>query len=277
MRIKITHETTFAYAAPVRSIIQNLRLTPRSFDSQYVMRWRVGVDIDGTLRLNEDSLGNVVHSFSYQRPVERFTVSAIGEVETTDAVGVVRGAVETLPAQMFLRASALAQANGTLRDFVGAAIAGVADPLERLHAIMGALHREIAYDAEATPSKAGAAEALAMKRGGAPDFAHVFIAAARWLEIPARYVTGYVAPGEGEAPRGLFAWAEAEAPRLGWVAFDAVHDLCADDRYVRVAVGFDALSAAPFRGSHGSGGDEEVTTAVWIEPAMGQGQGQRQQ
>ena len=118
MRIRIAHETTFSYAPPARFIIQNLRLTPRSFDSQYVMRWRVNVDIDTGSRLSEDCFGNVVSCFSYQRPVERFTVSAIGEVETTDAVGVVRGAVETLPEAMYLRGAALAQVNGNLREFV---------------------------------------------------------------------------------------------------------------------------------------------------------------
>ena len=75
------------------------------------------VDVDGSLRQSEDSLGNVVHAFSYQGAIERFTVSAVGEVETTDAVGVVRGAVEPLPTQMFLRASPLAQVNGSLREF----------------------------------------------------------------------------------------------------------------------------------------------------------------
>jgi transglutaminase-like putative cysteine protease len=273
MRIRIAHETTYAYSTPARWIIQNIRLTPRSFDSQYVIRWRVSVDIDGMLRHAEDSLGNLVHSFSYQKPVERFTVSAIGEVETSNTVGIVRGSVETLPKEMFLRASALAHANGGLRDFATAAIAGVADPLERLHLIMGALHKEMSFDPEATPGKSGAAEAFALKRGGAADFAHAFIACAHWLNIPARFVRGYIAPGEGEAARGLFAWAEADAPGLGWIAFDPVHDTCADDRYVRVAVGFDSQSAAPFRGAQSGGGEEAVTAAVRIEQAMGQGQG----
>jgi transglutaminase-like putative cysteine protease len=272
MRIKVSHTTTFAYAPPARMIIQNLRLTPRSFDSQYVMRWRVAADVDGSLRRSEDSLGNILHAFTYQGPVERFTISAIGEAETSDAVGVVRGAVETLPPAMFLRASALAQANGTLRDFVATATAGVADPLERLHLVMGALHKEMTYDPEAAPARSGAAEALALKRGGARDFAHCFIACARWLDVPARYVSGYVVPEEGETAEGMFAWAEAVAPGLGWVAFDAVHDICPSEGYVRVAVGFDALGAAPFRGSH-SGGDESVTAALRVEQAMGQGQG----
>lgn len=86
MRIRISHHTTFAYAPAARSVIQNLRLTPRSFELQYVLRWRVGVDIDGSLRQSEDLLGNIVHAFSYQRAIERFTISAVGEVATSDAV-----------------------------------------------------------------------------------------------------------------------------------------------------------------------------------------------
>ncbi len=272
MRIKISHETTYAYAAPARWVIQNLRLTPRSFDSQYVLRWRINLDLDGILRHSEDSLGNVVHSFSYQKPVERLTISASGEVETTDAVGVVRGAVETLPPQMFLRASAPAQANGALREFTQDAIGGSADTLERLHKIMGALHREMTLDPEAAPSRAGAAEAFALKKGAAADFAHAFIACARSLEIPARFISGYVAPREGKPDVGMFAWAEALTPGLGWVAFDAAHDLCADAHYVRVAVGFDAASAAPFRTSHSGAGTETVSATVRIEQAMGQSQ-----
>jgi transglutaminase-like putative cysteine protease len=274
MRIRIAHETTFSYAPPARFIIQNLRLTPRSFDSQYVMRWRVNVDIDTGSRLSEDCFGNVVSCFSYQRPVERFTVSAIGEVETTDAVGVVRGAVETLPEAMFLRGTGLTQVNGNLREFVAGAIGGAADPLERLHLIMGALHEEVKFDPETTPSKSSAAEVFALKRGGAQDFAHAFIACARWLEIPARYVSGYVLPGEDETPH-MFAWAEAIAPKLGWIAFDPVHDLCPNASYVRVAVGLDATGAAPFRGSHSGGGDETVTAELRVEQAIGQGQGQQ--
>ena len=58
---------------------------------------------------------------------------------------------------------------------------------------MGALQEEVV--GETTP-KSSAAEAFALKRGGAQDFAHAFIACARWLDIPARYVSGYVLPGE---------------------------------------------------------------------------------
>ena len=272
MRILISHQTTFAYAPAARSVIQNLRLTPRSFESQYVLRWRVSVDVDGSLRQREDSLGNVLHAFSYQGSIERFTVAAVGEVATNDAVGVVRGAVEPLPGSMFLRASPLAQANGALRDFALEAVGASDDAIERLHRLMNAIHETITYDIEASEAKGGAAEAFALRRARAVDFAHIFIACARWLGVPARFVSGYLIPKEGPAPQGLFAWAEVAAPVLGWVAFDPVHNQCADDRYVRVAVGFDSQGASPFRVSQSGSGGETVAAELRIEQAFGQSQ-----
>ena len=253
-------------------MIQNLRLTPRGFDSQYVARWRVSVDVDGSLRQSEDSLGNLVHSINYPRPVDRVVVSARGEVDVSDAVGVVKGGVETLPVSMFLRASSLAQSNGALRDFAATATAGVTDPLARLHLLMGALHKQMAYEFDPATPRRPAAEAFALGKGGAADFAHAFIACAHGFEIPARFVSGYLIPEDAEPLQGMFAWAEAYTPGLGWIGFDAVHDLCPNANYVRVAVGFDALGAAPFRLSHAGYGEETVSTAIQIEQARAQSQ-----
>ena len=66
-----------------------------------------------------------------------------------------------------------------------------------------------------------AAKAFAAGSGVCQDLAHVFIAAARHIGVPARYVAGYRARDDGqadvEAPHG---WVEALVPDLGWVAFD---------------------------------------------------------
>jgi transglutaminase-like putative cysteine protease len=269
MRIAIAHHTTFAFSPPARALVQNLRLTPRSFDSQYVLRWRLSVDVDGALRRCEDSLGNIVHAFSHPNHLDRFTISAVGEVETGDVVGVVRGAVEPLPSAMFLRSSPLAQANGALRDFVADAVGATADRLEQLHRLMAAVHAAMAFESSTQETRGAAADAFALRRGDAREFAHVFIACARWLEIPSRFVSGYFADDASPA-EGLFAWAEAEAPGLGWIAFDPVHKICADARYVRVAVGFDGHGAAPFRLGHSGGAEAQVDAEVRVEQAFGQ-------
>jgi transglutaminase-like putative cysteine protease len=275
MRIRISQETSRVYEPAARSVIQVLRLTPRSFEAQYVMSWRVATDVDCVLRQSEDSLGNIVHSFSHPGPVERIGVTAVGQVETFDQAGVVRGLVEPLPPEIFLRAAPLAEANGALREFAEDVAAGGRDALERLHLLMAAIHRTMTFAPASAPAPttATAAEAFALRSGGGPDFAHVFIACSRWLGIPARCVSGYVARPDGDAQRAAHAWAESYAPDLGWVAFDAANNVCADERYVRVAVGFDYQGAAPARAARAGFGDDAVSVSLEIGEAQSQSQG----
>jgi transglutaminase-like putative cysteine protease len=268
MRIRIAHEITHHYAPPARMLVQNLRLTPHGFDSQYVLGWRIGLNIDSMLKRSEDAHGNVVSAFSHNGgPVERLTLTADGEIETSDSAGVVQGTVERLPTEMYLRESALAHINGALRAFATESTAGAEDRLDALHRLMSALNENMAFDPHQTDEPNSAAEAFALRRGRARDFAHVFIACARFLDAPARFVSGYRAADEaGEEEPGAHAWAEAHVPRLGWVAFDATACICADTRYVRVAVGFDARDGSFVSAAH-SRGDDTVESVVRVEQA----------
>src|SRR5262249_35211148 len=60
--------------------------------------------------------------------------------------------------------------------------------LNLLHLMLARLHADMAHDAASPRTATTAAQAFALKRGAGRDFAHVFIAAARSLGIPARYV-----------------------------------------------------------------------------------------
>ena len=276
MRIRISHETAYAYEPAARSIIQVLRLTPRSFEAQYVVRWRISTDVDCTLRQGEDSLGNIVHSFSHPGPIERVAVTAEGEIETFDTVGVVRGAVEPLPPDIFLRAAPLAEANGALRKFAEGVVGDKREPLDRLHPLMDAIFETMTFDPAPTSSTTTAAEAFALRRGVCQDFAHIFIACSRWLGIPSRYVSGYLVRPDGASQNAGHAWAESHVPDLGWVAFDAANDTCTNEHYVRVAVGFDSQSAAPVRGARAGYGSETLNVSLRIGEALRQSQSQNQ-
>jgi len=273
MRIKISREMSFVYSQPAKSLVQLLRLTPRSHEGQHVLRWRISADIDCAMRQSEDSLGNIVHTISHFGPIDRMAVLAEGEVETFDTTGVVRAAAEPLVPEIFLRTSPLAEANGALREFAEQSARGADSPLDKLHAVMGALSEAMTYEWEALRS-ANAAEAFALRRGGAEDYAHIFIACARWLGAPTRYVSGYLLRRDGAPQETGYAWAEAYVPVLGWIGFDVANRLCVDEAYVRIAVGFDCLSAAPARGSRAGGGDETQSASLSI--AQAQSQSQRQ-
>jgi transglutaminase-like putative cysteine protease len=275
MRIRVSHEITHRFEPPARTVNQILRLTPLSHDTQYVLRWRVDIDTDGALREVEDAHGNAVVSYSHHGLIECVTITAAGEVETSDAAGVVRGEVERLPAEMYLRESPLAHANGALRGFAGEATKGASGVLDSQHRLMSALNEAMAYRPDENDAAGSAVEAFALRRGRARDFAHIFIACARFLGVPARFVTGYRLGGgdgyDGDVETGQHEWAESHVPDLGWVSFDATAPVCPDQRYIRVAVGFDAQDGATTRSAH-SGGEEKVDTAVRVEQAGGQSQ-----
>jgi transglutaminase-like putative cysteine protease len=270
MRIRISHQVAHRFDPPARTVNQILRLTPLSFDSQYVLRWRLDIDADGARRETEDAHGNAVVSYSHYGPIERVTVSAVGEVETSDAAGVVRGAAERLPPEMYLRDSPLAHVNGALRAFAAEATNGAATPLDSLHRLMAALNETLPYRPDETDAASSAIEAFALRRGRARDFAHIFIACARWRAIPARFVVGYRV-GDESKEAGAHEWAEAHIPDFGWIAFDATAPVCPDDRYVRVAVGFDGQDGAMTRSAH-RGGEETVEAAIRVEQAQAQSQ-----
>ena len=107
------------------------------------------------------------------------------------------------------------------------------------------------------------------------DLSHIFIASARSLGVPARYVGGYFFRNDGITDQDAgHAWAEAFVPDLGWVAFDAANGISATDAHVRVAVGLDYLGAAPVRGMRYGGSGETLTVNVHVEKAARQAQNQ---
>jgi transglutaminase-like putative cysteine protease len=274
MRIRISHLTSYRYATPATSVIQRLRLTPRNHDGQYVARWRIDVSADCRLDQHEDAFGNITHAFTAEGPFGELTVTAEGEVETRDTQGIVRGAVERFPPSLYLRESTLTSPDAAIEAFAAASRESAGDNvLKVLHVMLERLHDDIAYDAASTYAATTAAEAFALKRGVCQDFSHIFIAAARILGIPARYVGGYFrrADGVNEQDAG-HAWAEAFVPELGWVAFDAANGFCATDAHVRVAVGLDYLGAAPLRGTRYGGAGEALSVKVLVDQAAWQTQ-----
>jgi transglutaminase-like putative cysteine protease len=294
MRIRVTHETVHRYEPAAAGVIQTLRVTPRNHAAQYVVDWRIDISADCRLEPQQDAFGNIVHAFSVTGPISEMRLLIEGEIETQDAAGVVKGAVERFPPSLFLRETALTSTDEAIAAYAAGlprphAQDAAAVPLATLHLLLARIHTDIACDMEMadTPDAAGAAtaaEAFGRRRGTCRDLAHIFIAAARALGVPARYVSGYVrANGATASPNGpngndamddaRHCWAEAHVPDLGWVGFDPTNGVCVTDHHIRVAIGLDQLGAAPFRGAHYGGGAEAVAVNLVVAQAAWQTQG----
>jgi transglutaminase-like putative cysteine protease len=272
MRIHISHATTYTYDTPPSGVTQLLRLTPRDHEGQHVLSWRIDLSEDCLLHQHEDAFGNIIHSFTAEGPFDRLSVEVDGEVDTQDTGGLVKGAVECFPPQLFLRETSLTQPDPAIVDFAKTAQAGTnGDNLALLHALLAALNRQIAFDTDPTHTATTAAQAFALRRGVCQDITHIFVAAARSLGIPARYVGGHFHRADGVTSQEAgHAWAEAYVENLGWVGLDPTNGICITDAHVRVAVGLDYLGASPVRGTRYGGSGETLSVAVRVAQARQQ-------
>lgn len=267
MRIAIEHNTHYRFSEPQARLVQMLRLTPCDTQDQTVVSWHIGVDCDARLRDATDGYGNAITMLYAEGPIAAIDITVTGEVLTNEATGVVRDAVDPLPPLFYCRTTPRTLADAALIDF--AAEHGARDPLDRMHRLNTALHTRFPIAPDAPDTGATAAEAFAGNKTSSRDLAQIFIAGARSLHIPARYVSGYRSDGEAShsAPH---AWAEAHIEGIGWIGFDPVTGLSPDASYVRVAVGLDALGGASIAGMRIGQGREELDVDLHVDQLGGE-------
>ncbi len=248
MDLRIRHKTAYHYRQPTSRISMLLRLYPMSFDGQDVVDWRVAVNGLELGAFSPNSRGDIEAHFQSAAPIDVLEIEASGRVITSDRSGVVKGVTPDVPPTVFLRSTALTMPDAAIRALGGQV--GEGDPISRLHALSALVRDAVIYRAGATNADTTAAQALTFGRGVCQDHAHVFVSAARVLDIPARYVVGYYLAGhEQDAVHETHGWAEAYLEGLGWVGFDVTNGVCTTEHYVRLCCGLDAHDAAPIRGA----------------------------
>ena len=274
MRVAVRHHTRYAYASPAKSVLQLLRMTPRNHDGQTVKSWRIVPNCEATLKGGEDPLGNLTHMLSLPGPISELDIAVEGVVETEDRHGVVRGTYEKFPTELYLRETPLTVTDSALKQFAADTTSQSGDDrLDRLHCLLIGIYSGIKFDTAPTHAATTAAEAFALRKGVCQDLTHIFIACARQLGIPARYIGGHMFRSDGVTQQEAgHAWAEAHVEGLGWVGFDPANGICPTEGHVRVASGLDYLGAAPIRGTRQGGADEQMRVAVQINQARSQWQ-----
>lgn len=267
MRIAIRHQLNVTPALGTPNAVLQLLLTPQNGPTQKLESWSVDMPGIGNAGRFTDAFGNVAHLVNQSRPEGALAVTVTGVVVTSDKHGVLgRPGGEPVPA-LYGRVTSLTPAPAGLpRKFRDRGT----NRLDILHGLMAWLGEALGAPELRTQTQMQmAADGSQVQSQGrtskvaARDYAHAFIGACRALDIPARYVTGYLAEAaDGQA--AFHAWAEAYDDRLGWVGFDPVLQLCPTDRHVRLAVGLDALGAQPVRLVPAGDGVNDIEVKVEI-------------
>jgi transglutaminase-like putative cysteine protease len=269
MRLSISHETTYTYADQVRSSIQYLRLTPQESERQHVVEW--WLDLPGLVEAQRDAYGNILHVLTLEQPHDSITIGARGVVEIDVNC---EGEHDSGSPWPYTRTTALTEADPALREFA-LRICGEGRQRSDLIQLMHALLEAMPYSPGATDVESTAAGAFAAGVGVCQDHTHAFVACARSLGIPARYVSGYLY-SDDLAHLASHAWAEAWLDGV-WYCFDVTNGLSRPERHLKLAVGMDYLDACPVRGMRRGGGSEKMHAQVYVHPNAEQQQDRPEQ
>lgn len=260
MRLTIRHETTYRYDVPVRYTIQQLRLTPTASGVQRIVQWRLSAP--GKLTPARDAFGNDMHTLVLHQPHDEIHLLAEGEVETTPLMdGQLGETGHAVPVLCFASPTPLTGRSDGIDAL--AADAGVATAGELL-ALAATICEQVDYESGITAVTSTAAQALVLGRGVCQDHAHLMLAVCRARGVPARYVSGYIDPGD--VPHAAsHAWVDVWVDGAGWVSIDVTHACFASGNYCRLAVGRDYESAAPVRGIRSGGATESLHVSVSVD------------
>ena len=249
MKLEIVHSTRYRYTGPIAETVMEVRLRPMDGNGQRCLDFELELSHGVNARTYGDGFGNHVHYFNLVRPHAGLAIVSRSTVETGLALDIDPG--EDL-VDDFLRFRA------PVREVAGVLELAARHPIadrtssqlveQALDMLTLTISAEFTYDRTVTNVYSAVDDVLALKAGVCQDFAHLFIAVARAMRVPARYVSGYIhTPGERRAAAS-HAWAEAWVPGKGWIGFDATHPVRTTPHHVRLAVGRDYTDAAPTRG-----------------------------
>ncbi len=265
MRLSIRHTTRYSFDAPVVHALQRLRLTPKETQGQEILEWSMDYENAAEELTYEDQHHNTTTLVAVEPEATKVTITCRGKVDTHDHAGVIGRHAGHLPLWSFLSQTKLTRPGPGIKSLIKDLKGFDGGRLDMLHELSRATLDRVSYEIGTTGPKTTAEESYAAKSGVCQDHAHIFIGAARALDVPARYVSGYLMMNDRIDQEATHAWAEAFIEGLGWVGFDISNGISPDERYVRVATGRDYRDASPVTGISFGNSSQVLEVDVAVE------------
>jgi transglutaminase-like putative cysteine protease len=294
--LEVTHETRYAYAAPVTLAHHLAHLQPLHDEHQALKAWQLTVEPPPAQREDSaDAFANTQCHFSIVVPHQKLLVRAASRValreryaaldpETGPTCAELAARLRYVagspfePALQYALPSPYVPRLPELRRLGAAALQPARPVAAAAIELMRQIHAGFAYQSQSTEIETPLERVLEFRRGVCQDFAHLMAGALRMHGLPARYVSGYLLthapagdPDSGRAMQGAdasHAWVQVWCPGTvgvptdGWLDLDPTNNLVPATGHVRVAVGRDFGDVTPLRGVIRGGGRHTLAVAV---------------
>ena len=159
----------------------------------------------GELSFTDQHANQVILS-SIEPGQSEMTILCEGEIDTHETHGVLGYEVQHAPLWYYRRETPATQVGPEVRKLLKSLRKEESD-LSRMHALSTLINERVIYETGRTEVTTTAEEALKAGHGVCQDHTHIFIAAARSIGYPARYISGYLMMDDKIDQEAAHAWA----------------------------------------------------------------------
>lgn len=271
-RHRIVHKTSIGYDKRATASYNELRMTPVTEPGQSTLENRLRVRPMTWSHVYRDYWGAHVTAMEAIGDHSSLEVEATSTVERSNSVPLPTGGTWTDLTDPRLLDHLNEFITVTERTEPGDELVGLAreargprSPRDTAYRVVEIVRERMTYQTGVTNVHSSAQQAWSEERGVCQDFAHVTIGALRSLGMPARYVSGYLAPKReaevGETSKGeSHAWVEFWDG--GWVPFDPTNGVFVGLDHVVVVRGRDYADVQPFKGVYTGAAESTLKVEV---------------
>lgn len=278
-RYKILHRTYYNFSAAVQLEPHSLRLRPREGHELHIESSSLSITPAATLRWHRDVENNSVAIATFTTPSNQLKIESeviIQQYNEAPLDFLVADYAMNYPfaytdEDRVLLSPYLYDPGNRASDALVKWVANIWRMGERLQTysllqrLSNKINQSLAYQLREEPGVQTAEQTLAYATGSCRDFAALFMQAARYLGLAARFVSGYLyAPPSTVNFGATHAWAEVYLPGAGWKGFDPTTGEIVGANHIAVAVARLPESVPPVAGSFVGPPGASLEVGVWV-------------
>ena len=248
--------------------MQRIRLWPNDDINQSIINWTIDY-VDAKEQAHYiDHHDNRCTLITFVPGVTETTICVKGTVNTACKIKRYSKSSEYCPRWIYLEKTKFTTPGKSILDFCRFWYSTELSKIDICNEVAKAIKNEMEYKIGVTDVMTTAEESFKKKIGVCQDFTHIFLACMRQLNIPARYVSGYLRMDETRIQNATHAWAEVFIDDLGWVGFDIVNNISLDDQYIILAKGCDYRDANPVNGFQYGSENNQIINHIEVKKHM---------
>ena len=277
----IHHVTKYEYDRPVKETVNEIRIYPFTSVEQEVLYHDLNITGNPDILSIRDYWGNRAGMFnlmpSHKLMVieSKLIVRTLGKSQPLTSIAGFDELKNEISNNLSLLELSLIR-EITLREQMNQLITEIYEPgkpvMEVVEKCCNHIFDNFQYIKGITTIETTVAEILEHRSGVCQDFAHVMLEILRSLQIPSRYVSGYICPnkngmrGEG----ATHAWVEVWIPGEGWAGIDPTNNVWVTNHHVKLAVGRNFNDCSPIKGTFKGPAHQSLSVFVSVGYEDGQ-------